>query len=97
MDFIIGLPKSEGKSVIMVVFDRLIKYAHFYAISHPFKERTTANAFMDTVQKLNGTLNIIVSDRDPIFTGNFWTKYFSCLDTQLAHNSSYHPQCDGQT
>jgi hypothetical protein len=29
MDFITGLPKSEGKSVIMVIVDRLTKYAHF--------------------------------------------------------------------
>ena len=37
MDFITNLPKSEGKSVIMVVVDRLTKYAHFCALSHPFK------------------------------------------------------------
>jgi hypothetical protein len=35
MDFITGLPKSEGKTVIMVVVDRLTKYAHFFSISHP--------------------------------------------------------------
>ena len=52
---------------------------------------------MEIVQKLHGTPNIIVSDRDPIFTGKFWTKLFSCLDTQLAHRSSYHPQYDGKT
>jgi hypothetical protein len=97
MDFITGLPKSEGKSVIMVIVDRLTKYAHFCALSHPFKASTIATAFMETVQKLHGSPKIIVSDRDPIFTGYFWTELLSFLGTQLAHSSSYHPQSDGQT
>jgi hypothetical protein len=73
MDFITRLPKSEGKSVIMVIVDRLTKYAHFCALSHPFKANTVATAFMEIVQKLHGSPKIIVSDRDPIFTGHFWT------------------------
>jgi hypothetical protein len=97
MDFITGLPKSARKSVIMVIVDRLTKYAHFCALSHPFKASTVATAFMETVQKLHGSLKIIVSDRDPIFTGHFWTELFSCLGTELAHSSSYHSQSDGQT
>ena len=71
MYFIISLPKSEGKNVIMVVVDRLTKYAHFYALSHPFKASTTVATFMETIQKLHGNPNIIVSDRDAIFTGKF--------------------------
>jgi hypothetical protein len=47
MDFITGLLKSEGKSVIMVIVDRLTKYAHFCALSHPFKSSTVATAFME--------------------------------------------------
>jgi hypothetical protein len=97
MDFITGLPKSEGKGVIMVIVDILTKYAHFCALSHPFKASTVSTTFMDTIQKLHGSPKIIVSDRDPIFTGHFWTELFSCLGTQLAHSSSYHPQSDGQT
>ena len=53
MDFIIGLPKSEGKSVIMVVFDRITKYAHFFALSHTFKANIVATTFMETIQKLH--------------------------------------------
>ncbi|RVW59679.1 Transposon Tf2-8 polyprotein [Vitis vinifera] len=36
LDFIEGLPNSERYSVIMVVVDRLSKYAHFIPISHPY-------------------------------------------------------------
>jgi hypothetical protein len=88
MDFIIGLPKSEGKSVNMVIVYRLTKYAHFCTLSHPFKASTISTALMDTVQMLHDNPKIIVSDRHPMFTGHFWTKIFSCLGTQLAHISS---------
>jgi hypothetical protein len=36
MDFIDGLPKSEGKEVIFVVVDRFSKYAHLMALTHPY-------------------------------------------------------------
>jgi hypothetical protein len=73
MDFIIGLPKSKGKSVIMVIVDKVNTYTHFCALSHPFKASIVSTTFMKTVQKLHGSPKIIVSDRDPIFTGHFWT------------------------
>ena len=73
MDFITGLPKFKGKSVIMVVVDILTKYGHFCALYLPFKEISISIAFMETIKKLHGNPNIIVSDRDPIFTGYFWT------------------------
>jgi hypothetical protein len=97
MDFITGLPKSEGKTVIMVVVDQLTKYAHLHSLSHPFKESTVGETFMETIQKLHGVPTIIISDRDPIFMGKFWTELFSCFGTQLAHSSSYHPQSHGKT
>jgi hypothetical protein len=38
MDFIMGLPKYEGKTVIMVVVDKMTKYAHFNSLSRPLKQ-----------------------------------------------------------
>jgi hypothetical protein len=58
MYFITCLLKFEGKSVIMVVVDRLTKYSHFCALSHPSKSRTLIMSFIETVQKLDGTPNI---------------------------------------
>ena len=42
MDFIEGLPKVSGKSVILTVVDCFSKYAHFIALGHPYTATTVA-------------------------------------------------------
>jgi hypothetical protein len=96
MDFIVGLPKSGNKSIIMVVVDRLSKYAHLCALQHPFTTSTVAQIFMDQVFKPHGMPHSIVSDHDPTFTSNFWQELFKLQVTQLHLNTTYHPQTDGQ-
>ena len=54
MDFIEGLPRSQGYSVIFVVVDRLTKYAHFMAVKHPYTVASIAQLFMDNVVRLHG-------------------------------------------
>ena len=81
----------------MVVVDHLTKYVHFIALSHPFSTSIVAKIFLENIQKSHGTPKYIFSDCDPIFTSHFWKDLFSCLGTQLAHSSPYHPQSDGQT
>ena len=76
----------------MVIVDQLTKYAHVFTLSHHFKESTILASFMEIVQKLHRVHKIIVSDKDLIFTRNFWNELFSCLGTQLGHKSYYHSQ-----
>jgi hypothetical protein len=96
MDFIIGLPKSGNKLVIMVVVDRLSKSTHLYDIQHPFTTSIVAQLFMDHVFNLHGMPHSIVFYRDPTFTRNFWQEMFNLQGTLLHLNTSYHPQTDGQ-
>lgn len=97
MDFIEGLPKSQGYSVILVVVDKLTKFAHFLPVKHPYTAASIAELFMDNVVKLHGLPNSIVTDRDTIFISNFWKQLFKLYKVNLQLSTAYHPQSDGQT
>jgi hypothetical protein len=91
MDFIIGLPKSESKIVIMVVVDRLTKYSHFFPLSHLFSVIDIAKVILENIYKLHGMSLSIVSDRDVIFTSRFWKEVMEMLGIKLNYSTTYHP------
>ncbi|PWA58030.1 hypothetical protein CTI12_AA406450 [Artemisia annua] len=97
MDFITGLPAYRGITVILVVVDRLTKYAHFGSLPTSFNAHKVAEVFLEIVVKHHGIPKTIVSDRDPIFVSTFWKQLFHFSGTQLNHSTAYHPQTDRQT
>jgi hypothetical protein len=97
MDFITGLPPSNSYTVILVVVDRLSKYSHFIPLKADYNSSKVAEVFVHTIVKLHGFPKTIVSDRDRVFTSQFWQQLFKISGTTLAMSTAYHPQTDGQS
>ena len=97
MDFIEGLPKVGGKSVVLTVVDRFSKYVHFIALGHPYTATSVARAFFDGIVRLHGFPSSINSDRDPVFTGHVWRNLFRMAGVKLRMSMAFHPQTDGQS
>jgi hypothetical protein len=49
MDFVEGLPRVNGKSVILTVVDRFSKYAHFITLAHPYTATSVARGFFNGI------------------------------------------------
>nr|KYP63409.1 Retrotransposable element Tf2 [Cajanus cajan] len=97
LDFVTGLPPSNGYTVLLVVVDRFSKGVHLGALRSDFTAYKVAELFVSIVCKHHGLPKSIVSDRDPIFISRFWSDLFKFSGTLLRMSSSYHPQTDGQT
>ena len=96
MDFIVGFLKTSNKSIIILVVDKISKYAHFYSLLHQFTPTIVTQVFIDHILKLHGMPTSIMSDRDPMFMSKVWQDLLKIQGTQLKMSTSYHPQIDGQ-
>ena len=103
MDFVVKLPPSKDPvthttyDAILVVVDRLTKYAHFI----PYQEATDAKGFAHIMTKeiisKHGMPQEIISDRGPPFTSKFWQTFTGILGTNHKLSTAYHPETNGQT
>lgn len=100
MDFITGLPKSEGHNAICTIIDRLTKERH-YVPCHWGEDGTSAEAtawiLIWNVFRLHGLPSSITSDRGTQFTSLVWKAFCQKLRIQANLSTAYHPETDGQS
>lgn len=87
MDFITHLPPSNGKTLIWVIVDRLIKFSHYLAISSHLNVSFLSSLLLWKLYRMHGLPKTIVSDRDPIFwvvsRVKFWNNWVQSFCTQV--------------
>src|SRR5271168_3234350 len=97
LDFVTGLPESQRRNAVLVIVDKLTKFAHFIPTTTMVTASDTAALIFKRVVKLFGLPRTIVGDRDPRWTSDVWKALAQLLGTRLALSTSKHPQTDGQT
>lgn len=97
IDHITKLPKSEGNDAILVVVDRMTKYAHFIPTTETTTAKGLAREMFERVFKHHGIPEIIVSDRGTTFTSKLWKSMIDLIEEEQQLSTAYHPQTNGQT
>jgi transposase InsO family protein len=97
MDFVTGLPLSEGFDAVMVIVDRLTKQRHLIPCHTTANAKDVADIYLREVWKHHGLPSHITSDRGTQFTAAFWKHLCAVLRIEARMSTAYHPQTDGQT
>ena len=83
--------------MICVIIDLLTSMVHLIPSRQTYRASDIAELIFDSVYKLHGLPERIISDRDSLFTSKFWKHLHRLLNTELRMSSAFHPQTDGAT
>jgi hypothetical protein len=103
LDFVTKLPLFKKLMTgvmydsIMVVIDRLTKYAYFISYLKSFLAEDLAYMFYKYVVANYGFLYRIISNRDKLFISRFWKSLMDLSGVYHKLLIVYHSQTDGQT
>jgi hypothetical protein len=110
IDFIVGLPEASATATpwqidgfdiynaLMTTTDKSSKRSLLIPGHDTYKAADWATVFTRALLLCDwGIPKVIISDRDPKFTSDFWNGIWKALGTRLMMTSAYHPQADGQS
>jgi transposase InsO family protein len=101
MNFITKLPKSTNLAIgerydsILVMIDRLTKYSHIIACKEKMIVEQLGYLVLDRLIRYHDIPKGLTSDRDKLFTSNYWKTLISMLGTRLRMSTAYHSITNG--
>jgi hypothetical protein len=96
IDFITGLPKSNGYDALLTITDKFAKTVKLIACRETTTAQETACLYLEHAYTSFGLPSKIISDRDTRFTSSFWQELCKQLKIPLGLTTAYHPSADGQ-
>ena len=96
VDFITKLLVVARKDMILVVYNRLSKIAHFVATREVTLVEGLARLFRDNIWKLHGLPESVISDRGPQFVAELMKELNKMLEIEMRLSTAFHPQTDEQ-
>lgn len=101
VDFITGMPEATGLdgqeyNAVLVITCRYTKMVLLVATTKKLRAPDFARLLFEHVESRFGTPEGIVSDRDKLFTSNFWAEFCRIRAIKRRLSTAWHPQTDGQ-
>jgi len=97
VDFVTKLPIVAGKDVILVVYNRLSKIAHFVATTEGTLVEGLARLFRNNMWKLHRLPESVVLDRGPQFAAELMKELNKMLGIETRLLTVFYPQINEQT
>ncbi|MBW0501275.1 hypothetical protein O181_040990 [Austropuccinia psidii MF-1] len=86
---------KENFNAFLIIVDRFSKGMRCLPFHKEDTAMDTALLFWNNIISTCGVSKIIMSDRNPKFTSEFWTNLHEIVATNLSFSTAYHPQTDG--
>lgn len=95
LDFVGPLPLDEGFDFLLTMTDRMGADIQLVPCNKTITTPQLARIFFDHWYCENGLPDEIISDRDKLFTTEFWKTLHDLIGVKLKLSTSYHPQTNG--
>jgi len=97
MDFIVGLPESEGYTKVCLIVDMVSKMAHLIPLKTEEHIKELALIFLKEIGCVHGLQETIISNRDTQLICKFWMSLIQLLQVKLNVSTGFNPETDRQT